>query len=219
MGIGDKTSYFQVIKSLPLAAKPAFLSFLMVLLIPNQPLKEENSQWIESFHNGQRKENYELLKVYSVLKSKMDLKDAKLWTIAKTILVESLERSIDPMLVLAIISIESRFRHEAVSTDGARGLMQIKPRIADSLAKEADIFAWNGEKSLDDPILNVKVGIFYLFSLKKSFKDLKLVLTAYNWGPTQVRNRLADEESIPLDYAAKVLSAYRSLRQSDHRTH
>ena len=219
MGKDKKRPYFQLIKSFPLAAKPVMLSFFMFLLIPTHPLKEGSSHWIEASQSGRRKEDFELLRIYSVLKSRMELKDATIWKIAETILEESLQHSLDPMLVLAIITIESRFQHKAVSAEGARGLMQINPQIADSLAKEAEIALWSGEKSLDDPVLNIKLGVFYLGHLKKTFRDLKLALTAYNWGPTEVKNRLAEERTVPQDYAAKVLSAYRSLRRTDRQTH
>src|SRR3972149_1779412 len=72
---------------------------------------------------------------------------------------------------------------------------------------------------LDDPVLNIKLGVFYLNSLKKNFRDLKLALTAYNWGPTEVRNRLQEDEVLPLAYAMKVLSTYQSYRQDSPHTH
>ncbi len=43
------------------------------------------------------------------------------------------------------------------------------------------------------------------------FGDLQVALTAYNWGPTRIRQKLAAKESMPTEYAAKVLSVHRSL--------
>jgi len=103
---------------------------------------------------------------------------------------------------------------------GARGLMQIRPLVANALANEVDLgdkFA-SGEldpEALDDPILNIKLGVFYLQHLKRRFRDLELALTAYNWGPTEIDNRLSMEEAVPLEYAIKVLSAYQSYRRPD----
>ena len=51
----------------------------------------------------------------------------------KSILEESAKRKIDPLLVLAVIKIESGFQYAAVSPVGARGIMQIMPDTARSL--------------------------------------------------------------------------------------
>ncbi len=213
MGNPKKLIFFQPRRLLPVLARHFALSFLISLLLPTHLLKGENGQLVRRPAVDQEKGNFQLLKIYSVLKPRMELEDSTVWKIARTILDESVKRSIDPLLVLAIIHVESGFHHKAVSDDGGRGLMQINTHTADSLAKRAPVASWRGPKSLEDPIFNIKLGVFYLWNLIKSFKDLKLALTAYNWGPTQVRNRLADEGSVPLDYAKKVLFAYRNFRQ------
>lgn len=218
MGQTKKTLYLQPRRLLSLAAKHFVLSFFISLFIPAHSLKRETGHWLEGSGTGQRKQSFQLLRIYSVLKPRMELEDRTIWKIARTILDESIGRSIDPMLVLAIIHVESGFQHKAVSQDGGRGLMQINALTADSLAKQAPIALWRGIKSLDDPVLNIKLGVFYLWNLIKSFKDLKLALTAYNSGPTQVRNRLAEEGTVPLDYARKVLLTYRSLRETRRPT-
>jgi len=122
------------------------------------------------------------------------------------------------MLVLAVIKVESRFQHTAISQGGARGLMQLRPKIAHALARDWDLESDAQSEtllaeSLDDPILNIRLGVSYLGYLKKSFKDTGLVLAAYHWGPTEIRNRLEEEQEVPTEYAAKVLSAYQSYRK------
>ncbi len=199
---------------MPVIAKHFVLSFFISLLVPTHSLRGENGHWLNGPAADQKKENFQLFRIYSVLKPRMELEDTVIWKVARTILDESARRSIDPMLVLAVIHVESGFQHKAVSNDGGRGLMQINAQTADSLAKQAPTALWKGAKSLDDPVLNIKLGVLYLWNLIKSFKDLKLALTAYNWGPTQVRNRLAEDGTVPLDYAKKVLFAYRNLRQT-----
>ncbi len=163
----------------------------------------EESKWADGEHFD------EISRIYSVLRThKKDLDHIVAWTIAKTIHEESKKYSLDPMLVLAVIKVESSFQHLAVSPVGARGLMQIRPFVANAIAPEVDINPWHGIDSLDDPVLNIKIGVFYLSRLKLRFRDTKLALTAYNWGPTRIRYRLKNSDQIPLEYARKVLSAY-----------
>ncbi len=215
MGNLKKVPFFQPRRVVPVIAKHFVLSFFISLLVPTHSLRGENGHWLKGSTPDQKKENLQLFRIYSVLKPRMELEDTIIWKVAHTILDESARHSIDPMLILAVIHVESGFQHKAVSSDGGgRGLMQINAQTADSLAKQAPTTLWKGTKSLDDPVLNIKLGVLYLWNLMKSFKDLKLALTAYNWGPTQVRNMLAEDGTVPLDYAKKVLFAYRNLRQT-----
>jgi soluble lytic murein transglycosylase len=117
------------------------------------------------------------------------------------------------MLILAVIDVESGFRLTAVSHQGARGLMQIRPIVVHELAPLLDPEAGANSDllqhiDLDDPASNIRLGAFYLTRLKKSFSDLNAALAAYNWGPTRIRAQMADSEPIPQEYPAKVLAAY-----------
>ncbi len=212
-----KSYYFKILRRISSSSRLATLVLLTFLLIPSHPFKGENGHWIELLDESESKDAFDLLKIYSIVKSqRADLRDTWAWSISHTILEESKRRSLDPMLILAVIDVESRFQNVAVSSEGARGLMQILPTVANALAEEADIERWEGEKSLDDPILNIKLGVFYLHNLKKDFRDLKLALTAYNWGPTEIKNRLQEDEVLPLEYAMKVLTTYQSYLK-EHR--
>ncbi len=217
-----KHKCFQLVRGKLSASRLAFIALLFSLLIPSHPLNGERGHWIEQVKHPLAKGDSELLMVYSVVKSqKNDLNDAWAWDVATTILEESYRRSLDPMLVLAVINVESGFQNWAVSTEGARGLMQIRPIVANALAKELgaiDSFTLH-PLDLDDPVFNIKLGVYYLGSLKEDFRDLKLALTAYNWGPTEVKNRLQEDEVLPLAYAMKVLSTYQSYRQDSPQIH
>jgi soluble lytic murein transglycosylase-like protein len=145
-------------------------------------------------------------RIYSVLKSHgVDLGDGTAWRVAVTIASESRRHSLDPELILGVIRVESSFRRRAVSSAGARGLMQIRPFVADALAEDLGFEKWKGIESLDDPVTNVKLGVFYLAHLKQRFGDLKLALSAYRWGPTRVQNRLEAAQSVPRGYARRVI--------------
>jgi len=145
-------------------------------------------------------------RVYSVLKAyRADLGDGVAWRVAFTIADESRRYSLDPELILGIIRVESGFRRRAVSSAGARGLMQIRPFVADALAEDLGFEKWKGIESLDDPVTNIKLGVFYLAHLKQRFGDLKLALSAYRWGPTRVQSRLEAAQSVPRGYARRVI--------------
>ena len=63
------------------------------------------------------------------------------------------EVGLDPLLVLAMIAVESSFNPEASSSMGAKGLMQIIPRF--HLAK---LEAYGGEDAVLDPESNIAAG-------------------------------------------------------------
>ncbi len=219
MGQYKKCSYFQPVGGL-YASGLALLSFYLLLSIPTNPFQESSDYWIELFDEAKEKRRDEIIGIYSLIKSqRKNFSEASNWAIAETISGESEKHSLDPMLVLALINVESRFHQTAVSTDGARGLMQILPLVANALAEEVELESWEGEKSLDDPITNIKLGVFYLGYLKKSFRDLKLTLAAYNSGPTEINRRLEEEEELPVEFAMKVLSTYHLYRKQSRRTY
>jgi hypothetical protein len=134
--------------------------------------------------------------------------------LASRIVEESERNALDPVLLLAIIQVESRFNHKAVSPRGAQGLMQIKPVVVSALIDEGRLHPRQRHRSLKDPLVNVQIGASYLAFLHEMFGDLKVALTAYNWGPTRVRHRLRTNQELPLDYATKVLSVQSTLEQT-----
>jgi soluble lytic murein transglycosylase-like protein len=219
---GNKYLYFQWVKNNS-PCQGLTIPLVFILLIASYPFQNETS--IQTRQNDLSRGTWdnEISKVYSVVKSNMvDLEEASIVAISRTIVEESKRHSIDPLLVLAIINVESRFRSGAVSSQGARGLMQLLPPVAATLAEGTDLELDSGSgmvnpEYLDDPILNIKLGVSYLNQLKKSFRDLELALAAYNWGPTEVRNRIEGNREVPLEYTMKVLSVYHVYNKDNRR--
>jgi soluble lytic murein transglycosylase len=101
------------------------------------------------------------------------------------VLLEAMERGVDPYLVAAVIRRESAFNPTATSSAGAIGLMQIMPRTGRGLAQAAGLPNYSPEL-LRQPELNVQLGVRYLSSLLQQYGgDLSLVLSAYNAGPAR----------------------------------
>ena len=89
--------------------------------------------------------------------------------------------SIDPSLVYALARTESGFDARAVSAAGARGLMQLMPQTAASMARRRGVVA-----DLADPSVNLALGQAYLRYLGGSAsasRDLLAILASYNAGP------------------------------------
>jgi hypothetical protein len=132
--------------------------------------------------------------------------------LAWLILRESRKYGQDYRLTLAIIKTESSFKSRCTSSRGAKGLMQIRPHVGQSIARDIDI-GWEGDDTLFDPHLNVKMGLYYLSQLLRRFGDLRVALTAYNFGPDYVRKRLKTKGKLPSRYSKKVLEAYQEFSQ------
>ena len=91
---------------------------------------------------------------------------------------------VDPMLVAGLIRQESAFEKEARSSANALGLMQLEPKTARLLARQAKIRY--SQPRLFDPDYNVRLGTLYLANLRKQFGSIELALAAYNAGEDHV---------------------------------
>ncbi len=139
-----------------------------------------------------------------------DLDNVTRIELAEAIYEESVRYNQDPKFILALIAIESSFQNQSVSEKGAKGLMQLMPYVAESLARELGI-EWNGDPTLFNPSLNIRMGIHYLSQLILDFDDVRVAMVAYNYGPTYVKSLIERRQRIPVHYYRRVLTAYHTL--------
>ena len=128
---------------------------------------------------------------------------------------EARRNGLDPLLVAAVIQVESRFDPFAVSGVGACGLMQLMPPTAQWLLdKDSDSNDKLRPAHLFNPVLNIELGTTYLAQLMKRFDgDLPQALIAYNAGPGVARSLKRGSKSWKrLEvYPKSVLAAYKTL--------
>ncbi|MFF2834243.1 transglycosylase SLT domain-containing protein, partial [Cellulosimicrobium cellulans] len=122
----------------------------------------------------------------------------------------SSDYGIDPNLIAAIIQQESTFNPNAGSKAGAKGLMQLMPKTAESL----------GVKDRSNPSENIAGGTKYFAEMLKRFNgDVEVALMAYNAGPTRIQKWIDSGKSIALptetiDYVPKVMGHYQQFTGS-----
>jgi hypothetical protein len=124
-------------------------------------------------------------------------------------LISVCERNhVDPLLIAAVVEVESQFTADAVSPEGAVGLMQLLPSTG----------RLYGIRDLSDPVANLEAGSRYFGELQSRFGgDEELALAAYNTGPEVI----ARYHGIPpyretRGFVRKVLALYHRHQDSAH---
>ncbi len=84
------------------------------------------------------------------------------------------EFSVDPLLILAVMAIESRYNPVAESSMGAKGLMQIIPKY-----HPEKLLEHGGEQALLDPEVNIQVGAQILREYLRRFGETEAALQKY----------------------------------------
>ncbi|MBD3321990.1 MAG: transglycosylase SLT domain-containing protein [Chitinivibrionales bacterium] len=129
----------------------------------------------------------------------------------------------DPLLVLAVIHVESVFdpralgRYRSGALSGAFGLMQLKLETAREVAADLGMKSLE-KKDLFDPEINIVLGIAYLTRVIARFKSLKLGILAYNQGPGVIQETLASRKPLSIRYYEKVLRSYYMLQETANDT-
>ncbi|HJW93492.1 MAG TPA: lytic transglycosylase domain-containing protein [Thermoanaerobaculia bacterium] len=108
--------------------------------------------------------------------------------------------NVDPILVRAVIQVESDFHANCLSNKGASGLMQLIPETA----------ARYGVKDIFDPEENIRGGVAYLADLLEMFShDIPRALAAYNAGEGAVtRHGGIPPYNETMTYVKRALTVY-----------
>lgn len=84
------------------------------------------------------------------------------------------EQRVDPLLILAVVAVESRFNPVAESMLGAKGLMQVLPKF-----HQDKLFEHGGDSALLDPEINIQVGTQILREYLRRFGEIETALQMY----------------------------------------
>ncbi len=137
------------------------------------------------------------------------------------LVAQSAKAGVDPRFVLAVMRQESRFRADAKSPAGARGLLQFVPETANHMAQELQILDFD-QSSLYQPSVAIRLGVAYLRDLSEQFRGNQTAMAAaFNSGEEntarwQARTRVSDEDRFvseigfreTKDYVRQVMSNY-----------
>lgn len=122
--------------------------------------------------------------------------------------------AVDPLLLLAIGTVESRYDTQATSSADARGLYQIWPSTGRLLLRS---LGWQyDDAALYDPEKNTQAAALYLDILFATYSDPALVLAEYNGGPLNAgyfRARVSRLAAETRDYVPQVLALHARLRE------
>lgn len=99
----------------------------------------------------------------------------------------------DPVLVFAVIKVESGFDEDAVSEVGARGLMQLMEDAYDWIKYRLDDQREHTYDDIFDPELNIQYGTYYLSYLMNKYDgSIELSAAAYHCGMGLVDSWIED---------------------------
>ncbi len=120
------------------------------------------------------------------------------------------ELKIDPLLILAVISVESRFNPIAESTMGAKGLMQVIPRFHSKKFEPL-----GGEKVAFEPAVNIMVGAQILKEYIRRAGDVGGALQMYVGASTdESENSYSSKVMSERDRLQYVLRQYLNQKRS-----
>ena len=127
--------------------------------------------------------------------------------IKQIVITEAMNSNVPPSLALAVAKVESDFNAKALSTVGARGVMQIMPKTAKSVFGIRKDELWNAR-------LNIQLGIDYLAQLYEQYGGRwDLALSHYNGGTLRGKGHNALAHSYTRKYVQMVLNWQRRYQE------
>lgn len=126
----------------------------------------------------------------------------------KVVQKQSRRNGLSPYLVLGLIKQESSFNETAVSSSGARGLMQLLTSTAHEVARWSRPKVRLVKRKIYDPRINIQLGTSYLKRLLRVFNgNVPLALASYNagighirrWANLRLETRDIEKNSDPLN--------------------
>jgi soluble lytic murein transglycosylase-like protein len=158
---------------------------------------------------AQLRERLRILEAIEDLQTRLSPEDES--HLARHVYDYSRRYRIDPLLLVAMIDVESSFMVRSVSAMGARGLLQLLPSTGRAVAAQLGQ-VWPGDDGLFEPELNLRLAATHLSDLVTEFGSVEKALVAYNHGGGTVRARLSSGEPLPTAYVQRVLAIYHWLQ-------
>lgn len=216
----------ELLSVLVVAAVVAGVLVSIVHIVRNERAIDENQRIVWQLE----KEDLDLRHQVEVLQAEHELlvvlrkfigrhiPDERLYLLTYLVFHNSQQFGYDPLLVLAVIRVESYFdptargMYKSGRESGALGLMQLKFETAQLVAAELGI-PLEDESELFKPEVNIPLGIGYLAKQIRYFSSLKLGILAYNQGPGTVLENIKQKHPLSTRYYQKVLKAYYRLKR------
>jgi soluble lytic murein transglycosylase-like protein len=160
----------------------------------------------------------EKVRIHTILTTfaKKRVSDSTILALTDLLHVNSRQFGYDPLLLLAVMKVESVFdpkaqgRFRSGDLSGALGLMQLKLATAQETAQMLKMPPLSPEDLLK-PDINMLLGTAYLTKLISRFRSFKLGIIAYNIGPEKVVETMRNKDNLPMNYYKKVILAYFTL--------
>ncbi len=157
-------------------------------------------------------ESASLIYARAVLEAKASRLDAvQREGVARALVRAEAEHGLSVLITLALVEQESRFDPHAHGPSGSLGLMQVQPATARDVARRHGL-AWQSDRTLFDPVQNVRIATAYLAEMRALFGSTDHALAAYNIGPGNLRRLLGRRPFRHGPYLRKVHAKAEALR-------
>ncbi|MBK9394569.1 MAG: transglycosylase SLT domain-containing protein [Uliginosibacterium sp.] len=141
------------------------------VLARSEPAEDAEVVQAEPAESGLSEEQHRLV---AAISKRHRVSPVMIGSLLKTIDREARANNLDPLLVLAVVTVESGFNPFAESVFGAQGLMQIIPKY-----HQEKISADKGVTALFDPAENIRVGSLIIKEYLRNTGSLETALQLY----------------------------------------